>query len=200
MNLRTGDILCYGAGKRPGLATLTRIFAPEDKKFRLAHLRNAFNCDYCVHVNQAVEIDGRMLLRDTWARLRMISVDEYMRENKARDRTLLGIYRLPAYDCRRVREGLQIRSVRDMLSSRVQRRWYDVGGVIADYVPLLGNIVRNKTDRKYCSERVRDDVLADTLIATRLAGHTLALPPRGTCSPETLRQWARGNCQTIAHL
>lgn len=196
MNYRTGDILCYGAGKRPAFSVLTRIFAPEDKKFRISHIRNAFNRVYCVHVNQIVEVN-RAYVKDTHIRLRMVPVEEYLAENRRRDRTLLGAFRLPIYDWPQVCRALRDTTSAEMARGEWRKRWYDVGGIMADFVPGIGNLVRNNTHRKYCSERVRDDVQADTLTACRLTGLMFTRPPEGICSPQTLMEWAQEHGQWI---
>lgn len=191
MELITGDILFWGAGRRLGFDTLTRIFAPEDRKFRLNHLLNAFNTDYAVHVNQAVWYKSRVMLKDTWYRLRMMEPNHYRKMCAEKQRPLLAAIRLPVYDRPKARDALIGRTEAEMADPRRWRRWYDVFGIAADYVPGFAGLVRNNDTLKYCSERVRNDVRLDTKSACG-PYDIEELPPSGICSPDELFQWANG--------
>lgn len=197
-NPRSGDILFVGDRRRFGLGTLVRIFSPGDRKFCPRHLRNAFNRRYCTHVCQIARHPNGYppvksadnsrefhkddhFIKDTKARgLIPLPCDFYTRPNN-RHQYLLAVISLEEYEKDpNVRRALDTRTAHELAREWPQKR-YDYRGILADYVPGF-RWVSNDPTIKYCSERVRDDLLTDG-----------CRPPMGTVSPHELYIWARRN-------
>jgi hypothetical protein len=163
---RVGDIIHVAEQRRLAFGTLTRIFTPGDKAFRLRDLRNAFNCDYCTHVCQVgySARRGGFIIKDTKAKGLVDNVISYYQ--KAANQRILAIYRPREYDNRFARQAFCLRLEDELAAAQKQREkyGYNYGGLREDYVPdfllpLFPVLAALKNDPllRYCSERVQDD-------------------------------------------
>ncbi len=187
---RIGDIICVADKRRFCFSTFTRIFTPGGRRFKLAHLKNAFNIGYCIHVAQVAQNDNK---RRAFGKFKLRPWETFVKDTNARglvperlntyldptgNRSVLAFIRLRMYEHDHVAADFTHRTLFELSNEYPRRKkWYDFRGILADYVPGFRRL-RNDPTLKYCSERVRDD------LAT--SGADI---PAGPISPQDIFVW-----------
>ena len=161
---RVGDIAIIAEQRKLAFGTLTRIFTPRDKDFRLDDLKNADNTLYPTHVCQVGYLpEHGFIFKDTKAKGLVINpLDTY---HKMKDQKVLAVFRPREYNNSFVRKAFCDRLVQEVEEARKapKKYRYDFGGLREDYVPnflltllpWLGAL--RERGLLYCSERVQRD-------------------------------------------